>query len=608
MILYLGIFLSMMFGVAEEGFSVAPHPRLLLPAGGEEKVEELIWDDYDILKVHNAVIDECGEMLYLPPLAYEKEGKRLLYVSREALKRIYWLSYAYRMTGEDYYAERARSEMLNVCSFPDWNPSHFLDVGEMAMAVAIGYDWLYDYLSLADKNFIAESINEKAFKPADDENYGGFYNSPNNWNQVCNAGLVYAALATYDEQQEIATEILKVSLESIKMGMKPYAPHGVYPEGINYWGYGSSFQIMMIAALETALGSDFGLTDAEGFLESAAFVQFMTGPSGKSFNFSDARERSLCNIMLYWCADKLEDESIVYMEKQSLAALPGDFMKSLDEYISEPRLLPSLMIFAATSEHRGTKVPPVQFWSGEGETPVYIYRSGWESPKDNYLGVKGGSPLTSHAHMDAGSFVYEYEGVRWSIDLGMQEYITLEEQNINLWDNSQFGQRWDIFRMSNISHSTLTVNGMPHNVKSNAKIIEEWKQTGRKGARLEMTETLGASVKKAERSVYLDKFDHLHVEDKVTASEYGDIQIQWVMTTSAYAEIIAPNAIILTQDGKSMVLRVNPQATLTMHIWSNNPPRCYDTPNPGTRRVGFTVNVPARQTANIDVTLMPYNQ
>lgn len=75
-----------------------------------------------------------------------KEGKRLLAISRIALKRIYYLSYVYRMTGDKKYAHRAEQEMLAVSRFTDWNPTHFLDVGEMVMALAIGYDWLYDSL------------------------------------------------------------------------------------------------------------------------------------------------------------------------------------------------------------------------------------------------------------------------------------------------------------------------------------------------------------------------------------------------------------------------------------------------------------------------------
>ncbi len=50
------------------------------------------------------------------------------------------------MTGDPQFKDRAEQEMLGVAAFPDWNPPHFLDVGEMTTAMAIGYDWLYDVL------------------------------------------------------------------------------------------------------------------------------------------------------------------------------------------------------------------------------------------------------------------------------------------------------------------------------------------------------------------------------------------------------------------------------------------------------------------------------
>ena len=33
--------------------------------------------------------------------------------------------------------------MLEVSSFTDWYPKHFLDVAEMTTALALSYDWLY---------------------------------------------------------------------------------------------------------------------------------------------------------------------------------------------------------------------------------------------------------------------------------------------------------------------------------------------------------------------------------------------------------------------------------------------------------------------------------
>ena len=105
---------------------ITDHPRLLLPQDEEQLVLQAVEADEGIAKVHQGILEQSEAFLTSSPVIYKKEGKRLLFVSREALKRIFYLSYSYRMTGEERYAARAVQEMLQVCSFADWNPSHFL--------------------------------------------------------------------------------------------------------------------------------------------------------------------------------------------------------------------------------------------------------------------------------------------------------------------------------------------------------------------------------------------------------------------------------------------------------------------------------------------------
>ncbi|ULT41117.1 hypothetical protein KRR40_41560 [Niabella defluvii] len=47
-------------------------------------------------------------LLTQQPLAFQKEGKRLLAVSRKALTRLFYLSYSFRMTGNSEYAKEQR--------------------------------------------------------------------------------------------------------------------------------------------------------------------------------------------------------------------------------------------------------------------------------------------------------------------------------------------------------------------------------------------------------------------------------------------------------------------------------------------------------------------
>lgn len=96
-LLLLLIFVSGCTGVDAQQFDygkIAPHPRLLLPAGGEEAIRKAIAEYPPLATVHQRIMELCDRTLTEPPVERIKEGKRLLAISRIALKRIYYLSYA----------------------------------------------------------------------------------------------------------------------------------------------------------------------------------------------------------------------------------------------------------------------------------------------------------------------------------------------------------------------------------------------------------------------------------------------------------------------------------------------------------------------------------
>ena len=160
------------------------------------------------------------------------------------------------MTGQQKYVDRAEKEMLAIAAFSDWNPSHFLDVAEMTMGMAIGYDWLYDQLPASSRATIREAILKKGLEPSFETRYNNnWLRAEHNWNQVCNAGMTYGAMALYEDHPELARQIINRALRSIVLPMKDYGPDGAYPEGYGYWGYGTSFNVMFISAVEKLFGS-----------------------------------------------------------------------------------------------------------------------------------------------------------------------------------------------------------------------------------------------------------------------------------------------------------------------------------------------------------------
>ena len=570
------------------------HPRLLLTKGGEKAIKKSIGKSPSLLKVHKRILKESDEMLTQQMVERIMEGKRLLGISRLVLKRIFYLSYAYRMTKEEKYARRAVQEMLSVSCFTDWNPSHFLDVGEMTLALSIGYDWLYEYLNQKTRRIICEAIVGKGLDAAAPDAW--FYGATSNWNSVCNAGLLYGALAVFESVPDKAKKIIEKCLLTNPKALAAYGPDGGYPEGVHYWGYGTSFQVLLIAALESALGTDVGLSQYPGFLESARFMEFMTAPSGEYFNFSDAVNGVRCNMMMFWFAKKMGDSSLLWLENQ--------YLNNPSVSFAEDRLLPCLLIFCAHQDLNDIQPPSCNFWHNTGKTPVFIYRGGWRSTEDSYLAVKGGSPLTFHAHMDAGSFIFERKGIRWAIDLGMQNYFSLESKGVNLWNQSQEGQRWEVFRLGNMAHNTLTVNNKRHLVNSYASINRIYKNEDKKGAEVDLTSVFANDMEKAVRIIYLNGEDDLIVEDELVTGE-KEALVTWIMVTPAEAKIIGKNQIELAKGRHRMLLTVTEPDDVEMKLWSNDPLHIFDEPNPGSMRVGFETHLSSNRKNLLKVTLTP---
>ena len=574
------------------------HPRLLLRAGEEVPVREAVARQPEFAALQQRVFDYSAAILDEPVLERVKIGKRLLAVSREALKRIFYLSYTYRITGDARMADRSIREMESLCEFVNWNPLHFLDVGEMCMALAIGYDWLYDRIPEGTREQIRKALVTKGFEATRSPVDAWFYTSSYNWNPVCNGGLVFAAVALWDEVPDWPQRIVDKARESCPIALKAYSPEGGYPEGYGYWAYGSTFQVLLSAALEGFFGTDYGLAEHPGFLESAAFMRILAAPTGKTYNFMDSGSGAPVQPAQFWIARRTGDRSLLWNERKLL--------RSPRPAVAEDRLLPFLLICGAQVPLDDIPEPAVHSYRCGGTTPLYVWRSGWTSAEDTYLAVKGGSAGTNHGHVDAGSFIFESDGLRWVTELGNQAYYSIEKEGIQLWDRSQGSERYEVYRIGPWSHNILTVNGECPLIRGHAPIVQVWDTPEKRGAALDMTEVMGLQLRSAWRGVWLDRRNNLHVADHVVAQD-KPVAVRWAICTPAEARI-QDGRIILSWNGFEKVLSLKadgPGLEAQPHIWPcDPPPHAYDAPNPGFRMVGFTFTLPACASRTVEVQLI----
>lgn len=576
---------------------LADHPRLLLPKGAEKKLLKQINRDAVWKEIHTATLGEADRIITLPVNERIKTGMRLLAVSRENLRRIFILSYAYRMTGQEKYLVRAEQEMLKAASFSDWNPSHFLDVGEMTMALGVGYDWLYPALSEASRRTIREAIVEKGFKPSYDTAYNWFVDAEHNWNQVCNGGLAFGAIAVAESEPEWAQKIIDRAIDKVRLPMRHYAPDGAYPEGPGYWGYGTLFNVLLIGGLESTFGTDYCLSQMPGFMQTGTYEMQMVSPLIKHFNYMDNSYEPESSSAPFWFYSKTQDPSVLC---QQVSILQRDTAK---KYLKD-RVLPAMLIWGAGAPMEKAVAPQETFWAGRGNTPVCVMRSGWGDPNARFVGVKLGSPSINHGHMDVGSFVFEADGVRWAIDLGSEDYNTTETRGVDLWNMAQQSQRWDVFRYNNRSHNTLTFNDKLQRVNGSAQIIESDSATARRFVKTDLTPVYAGQVDKVERTISLVDNDYLLIEDEITAGK-NYTRMRWTLMTRATPKILSDNTVMLEQDGKRCLLKIESETPIVWRFEKTPTVNTFDSPNPDVTMVVFDTDLKRGETQYVRAQLTP---
>lgn len=520
-------------------------PRLVLNASIEKDIRNKIKTDPVVKNMYAAVKLNAENVYDKPLLERIVTGRRLLSVSREMLYRVNMLGMVYAIEKDPKVLDRLNDEIVAVCNFTDWNPSHYLDVAEMSMAIALALDWTAGKLPKQTIALAENALIEKGIKPSwpDNGRNPSWAFGNNNWNQVCNGGMIAASLAIAEKDPVLAAKTISRALEGLPHSLVEYMPDGVYPEGSTYWDYGTSFSVATIAMLESAFGTDFGYSDYPAFKESAVFRMLANAPSGWYYNFADCGDRRGVNgdVVLAWFATKTGNKA--FFEKDRFL-MPADQMSRLDRLDGA-----GLVWLSQYKEKADIKVPTA--WKGEGANPIVIFKSDENDPHQYYFGGKGGRGTVNHGNMDGGSFVFELNGVRWVVDPGNQGYNELERTGFDLWGKCQDCQRWTLLTKNNFGHSTLTVNDQLHVVDGLAT-IKEFKSGNNPEAVIDMTPTFKGQLNKAHRKFTKDSPVSLLIEDDIETLDSTRL-ITWQLLTTSDVELTKEGAILSSGDKKLKV-------------------------------------------------------
>ena len=394
-------------------------------------------------------------VLMLPTPVWElRDNIRLLHVSQEETFRMYALCLAYQVEQDDRYAARCLQELEALNAFPDFNPSHYLDVAQMTYAVCVAYDWCYHYFTEEQRAMILNMIVEKCMKPYETcyrnfasgrqlqggKDLGSWTRTGGNWNYWCNGAAMAAAIVTGDEVEQLAGFLAEQSLQSLQEALGAYAPDGGFVEGVTYGKAAHSYWAQMTTSMLTAFGTDFGRLEAPGLIEFAYFVIYMTG-TVTGFNYHDAGDNPKQHFEYpnsFFIANRCKEPMFRDMRLRSLEA--GESQANLFD----------LIWYRAGEDGAEAAQMPLDRYFRKVENGTF--RSSWTDPDAIWMAFHGGENDVAHTHLDSGSFVIDAMGMNWAMDLGTEPltYFGTREQ--------MGGNHLLLYRLAPDGHNTLVID------------------------------------------------------------------------------------------------------------------------------------------------------
>lgn len=519
------------------------HPRIMANADDFARIRKLVQTDPYMKMWYARIYNYSVDTLSKPLCIYEKpDNKSILTVSNEATFRITWLAMAYQISGEERFARRAVEEMINVCSFKDWNSAHYLDTAQMSYGVGIGYDWLFHYMTDSQRKTVRNGLYKNGIATQDPPPNNAMQ-KVNNWNPWCNGGISVGAAAIFEDYPSECSTILANAVKNLPLSFQ-YAPAGSYPEGPGYYIAGVAFTVFLIDTLHSVLGTDFGLSQEPGIRESGSYLLGINGYTN-CFNFGDGGSPFRDSAILHWFAN--------YYNMPELSLFQREYQTTnsrYDEYLALLWYNPELVEGLSSADR-----PMDHFLLNDYYESIASFRSFPGSEAQVYAAMKSGNNQTGHTDFDVGTFVMEAMGELWFMDLGKDNYGLP-----GYMDRSENGGRWVYYRTRAEGQNTLVVNpdatgGQVFDAKCQITDYQSAYDGGY--AIVDMKDAYdGYGVKSVRRSLALfDNRTRVRLRDEINCTSASTIY--WFAHTMADISISADGkTATLTQNGKKLMAQI----------------------------------------------------
>lgn len=529
------------------------HPRILATDDDFARIRELCETDKRMIRWKKNLLQTADGMLGDPAYEYVIGDGVRLSPAWSMIPAISVCAMAYQLTGDERYAEQAYVQLEAGASWQGWHPEHTLDTAAVGIGMALGYDWLYNWLTPERREIIEKGMYDNGIN----DYILGYQNkkasmvrgitATNNWGPTVNAGGAVIALALSDLWPEEAAYIVANSVRGIEEPLVHYAPNGSWYEGIGYSCMTQEYLAYHFAVMDEILGTVYSVDKAEGLSSSARAILYMQSPLGTYAYLDSASVSVQYDAAMFYLAEYYNDSGVV-----------GSWFEGFDSDPQNDDLVRTMLWYKPESAETTADMMLDIYNPGE---EVVTGRDQWAETIRTFVGMKGGTPNMAHGHMDIGDFCFYANGAMWT------SYVGSENYNLpGFWEYHDDSLRWTYYGLRAEAKNTLVINpdesgGFESNSMATFTRYES-KPRGMIGI-LDMSESHGADkVSEATRAYFLtDNRRSFVVRDEVTLK--NESELYWFLQTEQDVKVEG-NRVILSR-------RTNPTNKVAIDFACSDP-------------------------------------
>lgn len=471
--------------------------------------------------------------------------------------RLVHFSFAYLVSGERKYADKAKEIALHLAHWEQWtDPSYgrgrlkcCLDTGHCLYAMAMCYDWCYDTLSDAERVQMREAIATKGILPA----LAGVdvYPADTNGYAVITAGAGLAALAIRPEEPK-AAEYLQQCLDKTRVSLDHGGKDGGMFEGPMYGTYLiDSFALFFDGLVSAEVTHD--LFDHPYLKTMDRYCIGLLAPDTRQIPcFSDGSPGIAVPKLMSLLAQRGSSDAAWYLEQ--IGAIKPECLYDFVRF-DAAKLNPRQPAWNPSTDFRDIGYASLRDGFNAGAASLF-FKSG---PETNRIG---------HNHYDHNAFVISYGG-QWIIpDRGYHSFYIPAQRK---------------FSLGSLGHSTIVLDvdeAYRHNQTVPSPGHEQVQLAGGRivdffaGKHFDFVKGAAAQTYNSDKLTILDRFDRsivylkpdlFVIYDQLSAPQPHSYN--FLLHCDSMGDIEAAGEEFLVTRGSSQVVaKVFSPAKLTPHI------------------------------------------